>query len=29
MKLPIIVATIIAYAVLITAWLCYSELIIP
>jgi hypothetical protein len=29
MKLPIIATAIIAYAVLITAWICYSELMLP
>lgn len=29
MKLQIITMAIIAYAVLITAWICYSELMIP
>jgi|GEM_PF-4212863 len=29
MKLQIIAATVMAYAVLATVWICYSELIIP
>lgn len=29
MKLQIIAAAIIAYAVLTTAWICYSELMLP
>ena len=29
MKLPIIAASIVAYAVLITAWICYTELMMP
>jgi hypothetical protein len=28
MKLPIITASIIAYAILAAAWICYSELLI-
>lgn len=29
MKLPLITATVIAYTVLIMAWICYSELTLP
>ncbi len=29
MKLPIIAATILAYAVLATIWICYNELMLP
>ena len=29
MKLQIVAASIIAYAILATAWICYSELTIP
>ncbi len=29
MKLPIIAATILAYAVLATMWICYNELLLP
>lgn len=28
MKLPVITATVIAYALLATAWICYTELVI-
>ena len=29
MKLPIIAASILAYAIAVTAWICFSELVIP
>ena len=29
MKLQIIAASIIAYAIMVTAWICYSELALP
>jgi len=28
MKLPVITATVIAYAILAAAWICYTELVI-
>jgi hypothetical protein len=29
MKLPIIVASVVAYTVLAMAWICYAELALP
>ncbi len=29
MKLPLITATIVAYTVLVMAWICYTGLVIP
>lgn len=29
MKTPIIAVAVIAYAVLVTAWICYTELMMP